>query len=576
MNFAPIAGLRMLAVETGLLIAFTILTCVLLKFYRPHLSGVRWLDAILTKNWLPVVLVVAVALIGRAVVMPWIGIPQPRINDEFSYLLMGDTFAHFRLTNPTPQAWQHFETFHVNLVPTYHSKYPVAQGLALAVGEVAFRQPWIGIYLTTALLCGAICWTLQAFVPPVWALVGGLLATVRIALFSYWMNSYWGGSMAALGGALALGSVVRLFDTGQPARNRTLLASVFATSLLLLATSRPYEGLAFSIPLLVYFAYKLTTGLSRQEVTLRSTALPIVVVGVAGLLMMGYYNWRTTGDALLLPHLLNERTYSPLPLFVWQRPKSHLTFHDPVFANFFAITENEYKYEQTKAISGLLSIEGGRLLGDWFFYVGVALSFPALIGFLASMNDPRMRIAVAAALSTVVALVLCIYSMPHYAAPATVTVYIFATEGLWYLWQQGKRGEQVVVVALCLTVVVSSLARQTGSAALNSKYDFPNTRRVVTGQLENQPGNHLVLVSYDMQHHYPGDELVHNGADFATEKVIWARSKGTADDLDLCRAYPDRTFWSLTTDDLQFSLHPLQLCGTQRLYVIESASQGSK
>ncbi len=154
----------------------------------------------------------------------------------------------------------------MNLTPTYHSKYAVAQGLALGFGKIVFHQPWIGVYLSTAILCGAICWALQAFVPPGWALLGGLLATFRLAFLSYWMNSYWGGSMAALGGALALGSVVRLFGAPQTGRHRALLASLFAISLLLLATSRPYEGLAFSIPLLVYFGYKLIHGVRQKEI----------------------------------------------------------------------------------------------------------------------------------------------------------------------------------------------------------------------------------------------------------------------------------------------------------------------
>ncbi len=194
MMFVPIAGLRLLAVETGLLIAFSVLAFVVLRLAKPSVAPPRWLRAILAENWRAVLLVVAVALLGRAILLPWLGIPHPRINDEYSYLLMGDTFAHFRLTNPTPAAWQHFETFHVNLLPTYHSKYAVSQGLALAFGEIFFHQPWIGVYLSTAALCGAICWALQAFVPPGWALLGALLATVRIAFFSYWMNSYWGGS----------------------------------------------------------------------------------------------------------------------------------------------------------------------------------------------------------------------------------------------------------------------------------------------------------------------------------------------------------------------------------------------
>ncbi len=559
MNYVPIHGLRMLAVESCLLLAVFLIALGGLRFL-PSGRPPRWLNAILAVNLRSALFVVAVALLGRALLLPFIGVPGPRINDEYSYLLMADTFSHHRLTNPTPPAWQHFETFHVNLTPTYHSKYPVSQGLVLAFGEIIFHQPWVGVYLSTAALCGAICWTLQAFVPPGWALLGGLLAVVRIALLSYWMNSYWGGSMAALGGALALGSVVRLFQPQQTDRRRLALASLFAVSLLMLATSRPYEGFAFSVPLLLYFVYKSVRAVYSGEARFRFTVLPVAVIGVAGVLMMGYYNQRTTGNPFLLPHILNERTYSPLPLFLWQRPNPNPTFHDPVFAKFFKLTEEEYGYQKTKSISGLMSLLGARLLADWFFYVGPALTFPVLLGLISSVVQPRMRIVALATLAMVIALALCIYTMPHYAAPATVAGYLFAVEGLRYLWQQGRDGERAFVVAVCFTVVAASLTRQTGSAAINSSFAFPDTRRLITQQLEGKPGEQMVLVSYDLERHYPGDELVHNGADFDSQKILWARSKGTASDRELCQVYPGRTFWSVKTDDLNFWLNPLDLC----------------
>ena len=559
MNYVPIHGLRMLAVESCILLAAFLAGLVILRFV-PSFGRSKWLDRILAVNSRSVLLVIAVALVGRALLLPFIGIPEPRINDEYSYLLIADTFSHHRLANPTPLAWQHFETFHVNLTPTYHSKYPVSQGIVLAFGKILFHQPWIGIYLSTAILCGAICWTLQAFLPPGWALVGGLLAVVRIALFSYWMNSYWGGSMAALGGALALGSVARLFDQQESERSRLLLASLFAVSLLILATSRPYEGFAFSIPLLVYFVYKSGRAAHRREGKLRFTVIPVVAIGVAGVVMMGYYNQRTTGDPFLLPHILNERTYSPLPLFLWQQPKPNPTFRDPVFAKFFKLTEEEYGYQKTKSISGLISLVGSRFLSDWFFYVGPALTFPVFLGLISSAIQARLRIVVFATLATAIALALCIYTMPHYAAPATVAIYLFAAEGLRYLWQQGRNGERAFVVAVCLTVVVTSLTKQTGSAAINSTFALPDTRKLISQQLESKPGEHLVVVSYDLVRHYPGDELVHNGADFSTEKILWARSKGAENDRELCQAYPDRTFWGVKTDDVNFSLEPLSLC----------------
>src|SRR5207302_8942896 len=244
-----------------------VVAAVGIAFARPQL-GSKWFRAaeralgeLALRRRTAVLVVGLAALVGRAAALPIVPVPKPFIHDEFSHLLAADTFAHGRLANPTHPMWVHFETFHVIQKPTYASMYPPAQGLALAAGRALGGHPFVGVWLSMGVMCAAICWMLQGWLPPGWALAGGALAVLRFAFVNYWSSSYLGGTLAAAGGALALGALPRIrghtLRAGHGRRSQiaaTGFSLIMGLGLALLANSRPYEGLVLSLPVGVAFA----------------------------------------------------------------------------------------------------------------------------------------------------------------------------------------------------------------------------------------------------------------------------------------------------------------------------------
>src|SRR5208337_2492534 len=334
MNLAP-------GSETGpslmLIEACLTVIAVAAAFCWPRL-GTTWFSRIerafarlARRKNLSVVVTGMAAFLGRLAILPFCPIPLPFVHDDFSFLLAGDTFALARLTNPTPAMWKHFESFQITMQPTYMSMYFPAQGLVLAAGKAIFGHSWFGLLCVTALMCAAICWMLQAWLPPTWALLGGMLAVLRLGLFSYWINTYAGaGSIAALAGALVLGAFPRLIRT---ARLRySLLLGVGAA---VLALNRPYEGILLCLPVTAILLRWLFFGRNRPPAAarFRIAAAPLALIVAAGM-WMGYYDKRVFGNPLTPPYALNRAAYSVAPYWVWQSARPEPVYRHKVMRDF--------------------------------------------------------------------------------------------------------------------------------------------------------------------------------------------------------------------------------------------------
>ncbi len=510
------------------------------------------------RRGLSVAVVGLTTLLLRLAVLPVCPVPHPFLPDDFSFLLAADTFSSGRLTNPTPAMWVHFETIHVSMQPTYMSMYFPAPGLILAAAKVLTGHPWYGILLMSALMCAAICWMLQAWLPPTWALLGGMLAVLRIGLFSYWVNTYSGaGTITAFAGALLLGALPRLLKT--PRLRYTMLMALGAA---LLATTRPYEGLLLCLPIAAVLGHWLFFGKRRPSLPslLRLSAAPLALVLVTAA-WMGYYNYRAFGSPLTLPYTVNRNAYAIAPYFVWQSARPEPVYRHEVMQRFY--NEGELiDYQRIHAHffhQNLIKVLEGTL-----FFAGFAL-FPPLLMFRRVLMDRRTRFLVVCMAVMLAGMAIQIFLIPHYLAPFTAIFYALGLQATRHLRLARIDGRAVglgwvrMMVALCVLLAGArllvkpidlSLPEWPASSWSFNWYgplDFGTERDHIEAELERLPGKQLVMVRYS-PHHALLDEWVYNAPDIDGSKVIWAREMDAANNLELIHYYPDRQVWLVQPD----------------------------
>jgi hypothetical protein len=479
--------------------------------------------------------------------------PLPSVHDEFSYLLAADTFSSGRLANPTHSMWMHFESIHIIQQPVYGSKYLPTQGLLLSLGQIATGHPIVGAWLSVAAASGAVLWMLQGWLPRRWAFLGGLLTATHPYVVGAWGHGYWGGGLAATGGALIYGALPRLVET-QSRRS----ALIFALGLLLLAATRPFEGLLISAPACLWLAWQFRP---RQPIGITANVLlPIVAVCTAGAAMMLFYNDSLTGELLKFPYQIHEDTYAATPSLLWQDPRPVVEYRHASIEEFWrGWASTAYLLAKTPGgFATTLSLKATHLLSH---YLATPIALLLLL-VPVTLWRKRKELALVAAGSLLlligIAQISWIYTA-HYAAPGLSLFVLLLVQSARTLsrWQRQSpvSGRRLLGIILLAHITL-------GFAQWPSFLEVPEwarERQRIEQRLRALPGRHLILIEYAKgAAHDPHAEWVYNEANIDEAKVIWARAMSPRQNTVLLAYFGERTHWSLHPDErpIRLQAHP--------------------
>jgi hypothetical protein len=403
------------------------------------------------------------------------------------------------------------------------------------------------------MMCGALCWALSYLFPVRWALCGALGAALQFGIFGFWMNSYFGGAVAATGGALVAGALLRM--RGKPASS----AALCGAGLTVLFASRPLEAILWSAVAAVWIAVRYRRSLGR-------IALPFAAVCGLGLASLAWYDYSVTRNPLEPPYAAGRSAYGTPQSFWWQPAVIVTRFDNPQLrANYL----NQLAFwERRSSPEALWDSTWRRLRDFWRFFVGPFFT-PALLFAGLLWRDRRMRPWLYAAIPFVADHATYHAWYPQQSAAETFLIVAILLQAWRHLraWRRergtGLAASRNLIAGFAMAILLVT-AGHAAEAAIPERFSGvkkiwaslapgPRTRDRVVARLEATPGRHLVFVHYGPRHAYI-DEWVFNKADIPGAPVVFARMIDPASDLALVRAMKGYDVWVADADTGRLSL----------------------
>jgi hypothetical protein len=505
------------------------------------------------------------------------GIPLAQNQDDYSYLLMAKTFAEGRLTNPAHPMREFFDNLNIINYPTFTSKYPPAQGMALTIGILLFKSPFAGVLLSGVAACMSTFWMLRAFFSPKWSFIGAFLMLTHPGIF-YWSIGYHFGFVACVGATLCLGALFRISRTPKITH-----AAIFGLGIAILANSRPFEGLIACVPMLLFVVGWFYKQIKHQTFFRQTTfkfIVPVAVIVVLNFFWMAYYNCKVTGNALKLPYTVYNEQYDPVPLFLplFSPPQADEAYRQQLVQEYETtrITRNELmrqfhlyeinnfyipllynftNYHHSNALIFVLKKGYDNLASfsrtSWLLY-----SIILLAGGCLFLTDKKFLFFVGALGFCFFLARFATYNQNHYFAPFVGYLILLITFILYRISNIGLIINKLITsFALALIVAqVFVLFTEITFTKTTSVRQYRQVQTVFERTLYEQPGKHLVLIDFSSGNYKQGygdrylsitDRTYFNEPDVDNSKVVWANSLGEERNKNLFDYFSGREIWIL-------------------------------